>query len=252
MTTMTIAEELGKLGTVTAAAIKKEAVAQSVYRPPEMHPVISGHAYVEITGIKNKEGTRQDGTTWTGQDLGLRFSRLSNVKVARGRQPFTESSFEYTMPYKDTPHPSSILGRTIMALGEQHTILSLNGVECDFEEIVVPARTDKDGNIRQTKGSDGRMYNEKPSFYYRFYNLNGEAGTPAATATVEGEEIACNFAAGKTDAELSRNDFLQGFIKAGGTDSVVQTEIAAGTLLKRLVGEGKLEKQLDGTYALAG
>ena len=250
MTTMTIQDELAKLGTVTAADIKKEAVAQAVYRPTEMHPVVAGHAYVEITGIINKSGVDKDGGEWTGQALGLRFSRLSNVKVARGRQPFTESSFDYTMPYKDVPHPTSILGRTIMALGEQHTILSINGAECDFEEVVVPARTDKDGNIRQTKGRDGKMYNEKPMFYYRFYNIGGAQPAAATTASLEGEETACAFAAGKTDSELTPNTFLQGFIQAGGTDSVVQAEIAGRKFLPRMMGESKLTKLEDGTYSL--
>jgi hypothetical protein len=90
----------------------------------------------------------------------------------------------------------------------------------------------------------------RPTFYYRFYNIGGAQPQATATATVEGEEIACVFASGKTDSELSRNDFLQGFIKAGGTDSAVQTEIAAGTFLKRMQSEGKLEKLLDGTYSL--
>jgi hypothetical protein len=249
MTTMTIAEELAALSKVTAADIKKEAVAASVYRPDSRPAVVSGHAHIKLTGRHKKSGERQDGSSWESESLGIRFSQLSNIKVARGRQPFTESSFDYEIPYSEKPGPNSQLGLTIMALGEGNTILSIDDVDCDFEEVVIPPPTDKaTGEVR--KGADG--YNLRPTFYYRFYNIGGATNTPAATATVEGEEIACNFAAGKTDAELTRNDFLQGFIKAGGTDSVVQTEIAAGTLLKRLVGEGKLEKLLDGTYGLAG
>jgi len=134
---------------------------------------------------------------------------------------------------------------TIEALGEQRTILDIADVECDFEELV-HVFTNKDGS--PTLGKDN--YPLSPVFYYRFYNIGGAQPTAASVASLEGEETACAFAAGKTDSELTPNAFLQGFIQAGGTDSVVQAEIAGRKFLPRMVSEGKLNKLEDGAYAL--
>jgi len=250
MTTMTIAEELAALSKVTAADIKKEAVAASVYRPDSRPAVVSGHGYIELTGIHNKTGTRQDGSEWSSQSLGIRFSRLSNVKVHRTRPPFTESSFDYEIPYSEQPGPNSQLGLTITALGEQNTILSINGVEADFEEITIPPPVDKDGNVR--KDRDG--YNMRPTFYYRFYNIGGVQAAAATTATDQGELIACGVAAGKTDAELEKNAFAKevnaSFSAARVSDDVVLGQILSGKFLPRMVSEGKLNKLEDGAYAL--
>jgi hypothetical protein len=248
MTTMTIQEELAKLGTVTAADIKKEEAAQNVFRPESRPAVVSGHGRVQITGRIQKSGTRQDGTTWSSEALGIRVSNLTNIKVARGRLPYTESSFEYeiAMPKDETkPHHSSAMGLTIKALGEGRTILAIADAECDFEEEFHQF-LDKDGNTQ--KDSDG--YLMKPVFYYRFYNIGGAQPAAATTASLEGEETACAFAAGKTDSELTPNTFLQGFIQAGGTDTVVQAEIAGRKFLSRMMGESKLTKLEDGTYSL--
>jgi len=244
MTTMTIQDELAQLAKLTS----REAVHQA-----EIEDLARNKRGQYRGPVQDFTGTVADITPKTIQDGGyeryVAMFHITDAHVTKARTPVMESSFD--LPVR-APSPAATKANPNVELSRMVT--SANAVDPSITGILdllgKQITCEEDYYVYDRWVGETKSTVETIVFYWKVVAVGGVKATVAATASLEGEETACAFAAGKTDSELTPNAFLQGFIQAGGTDAVVQAEIAGRKFLPRMVSEGKLNKLEDGAYAL--
>lgn len=242
MTNQNLLDELARL-------TDKNNLATDAFRAKTRHPVIKGKGHVTIKGRELRQPPA--GQNYAPYEvLVLHIEKLSNVQVARGREPWGSSSMDLDLrwpsPKQDgTPGDfrlGSEIGQTV-ANSNIESLAELNDVDVEFEEKVKAngkrKYIDRDGVEREA---------DQNIFYYQFTVLGNGSTTiksdPDITfddfTSTENETLLSHLAGNNLQA------FLQQAVKLG-LDPKKQSFVVQRKWSQEAVKRGMAE-EIDGVF----
>lgn len=204
-------EDLRKLSAANMQANQDRA---DVFRPDTRPEWTKLTANVKVS-LETRTGERKDGEAWASKVVCLHLTDCEILETFRNKVPVSYQITETAYDINYAERAKSALGYTIKSIAdllgdEASGILEIDGKRVTFEEKVIAAPKDKDGNTVKDKGG----YALRPTFYLAVVEIVGAKpeSNPADNTQLVSASLA--FATGKTRGEFTSG--VVGYLKEQG------------------------------------
>lgn len=230
------------LDELRALSAKNMAEAQAkadVYRPDTRPEWTKITANVKVM-LEDRTGQRKDGSDWSQKVVCLHLGDAEILETFRGKVPASYRIAETTYDINYAERAKSALGYTVKSIAdllgdEGASIVEIDNKRVTFEEKVIPAPKDKNGETVKDKGG----YALKPTFYLAVVGIEGAKAKADPTDNTKLIDMALAFATGKT-----RGEFQQGLATYLKEQNVEMTADEQLWMLSKFVPEMTKQSRL--------